>query len=115
MYGAKIFLDNYLETSADPNRPSKVDIGPFFSTFGSNWVEGYRLRLGAQTTGAFNKHWFLSGWVKYGFKDHKVKGEAKVAYSFNEKEKDLIAYPRKDISFSYVDGFTPPVITDYVP
>jgi len=108
LYGAKIFLDNYLETSTDPNRPSKVDIGPFFSTFGSNWVEGYRLRLGAQTTGAFNKHWFLSGWVKYGFKDHKVKGEAKVAYSFNEKEKDLIAYPRKDISFSYTRDIQSP-------
>ena len=108
LYGMKIFLDNYLETSVDPNRPSKVDIGPFFSTFGSNWVEGFRLRLGAQTTGAFNKHWFLSGWVKYGFKDKKVKGEAKVAYSFNEKEKDIIAYPRKDISFSYTRDIQSP-------
>ncbi len=101
LYGMKIFLDNYLETSADPNRPSKVDIGPFFSTFGSNWVEGFRIRLGAQTTGAFNKHWFLSGWAKYGFKDEKFKGEGKIAYSFNEKEKDIIAYPRRDITFSY--------------
>jgi hypothetical protein len=108
LYGMKIFLDNYLETSANPNRPSKVDIGPFFSTFGSNWVEGFRLRLGAQTTGAFNKHWFLSGWVKYGFKDEKFKGEARVAYSFNEKEKDLIAYPRRDISFSYTRDIQSP-------
>lgn len=108
LYVMKVFLDNYLETSANPNRPSKVDIGPFFSTFGSNWAEGFRLRLGAQTTGAFNKHLFLSGWGKYGFRDQKFKGEAKVAYSFNEKEKDLIAYPRRDISFTYTRDIQSP-------
>jgi hypothetical protein len=108
LYVMKVFLDNYLETSADPNRPSKVDIGPFFSTFGSNWAEGFRLRLGAQTTGAFNKHLFLSGWGKYGFKDHKFKGEGKIAYSFIEKEKDLIAYPRRDISFTYTRDIQSP-------
>lgn len=108
LYGMKIFLDNYLETSANPNRPSKVDIGPFFSTFGSNWAEGFRLRLGAQTTGAFDKHWFLSGWGKYGFKDEKFKGEGRVTYSFVEKEKDLIAYPRRDISFTYTRDIQSP-------
>ena len=108
LYVMKIFLDNYLETSADPNRPSKVDIGPFFSTFGNNWAEGFRLRLGAQTTGAFNKHWFLSGWGKYGFRDKKFKGEGKIAYSFIEKEKDIIAYPRRDLSFSYTRDIQSP-------
>ena len=108
LYVMKIFLDNYLETSADPNRPSKVVIGPFFSTFGSNWAEGFRLRLGAQTTGAFNKHLFLSGWGKYGFKDKKFKGEGKVTYSFIEKEKDLITFPRRDVSFSYTRDIQSP-------
>ncbi|MBO7069621.1 MAG: carboxypeptidase-like regulatory domain-containing protein [Bacteroidaceae bacterium] len=108
LYVMKIFLDNYLETSADPNRPSKIDIGPFFSTFGSNWAEGFRLRLGAQTTGALNKHWFFSGWGKYGFKDKKFKGEGKIAYSFVEKEKDIIAYPRRDLTFSYTRDIQSP-------
>lgn len=108
LYGMKVFLDNYLETSTDPNRPSKVVIGPFFSTFGSNWAEGFRLRIGAQTTGAFNKHLFLSGWGKYGFKDHKFKGEGKVTYSFIEKEKDLITFPRRDISFCYTRDIQSP-------
>ena len=108
LYGMKIFLDNYLETSTDPNRPSKVVIGPFFSTFGSNWAEGFRLRLGAQTTGAFNKHIFLSGWGKYGFKDKKFKGEGKITYSFIEKEKDLITFPRRDLTFSYTRDIQSP-------
>ena len=108
LYGMRIILDNYLETSADPNRPSKVVIGPFLSTFGTNWVEGFRLRVGAMTTGAFNKHLFLSGWAKYGFKDHKVKGEGKIAYSFIEKEKDIITYPRRDISFTFTRDIQSP-------
>ena len=108
LYGMKVFLDNYLETSTDPNRPSKVVIGPFFSTFGSNWAEGFRLRIGAQTTGAFNKHLFLSGWGKYGFKDQKFKGEGKVTYSFIEKEKDLITFPRRDLTFSYTRDIQSP-------
>lgn len=109
VYGMRVILDNYLETSTDPNKPSKVVIGPFFSTIGSNWAEGFHLRLGANTTGALHKHWFLSGWVKYGFKDKKVKGAVNVSYSFNEKEKDLIAYPIRVLSVSYTNDLGSPV------
>lgn len=109
VYGMRIILDNYLETSTDPNKPSKVIIGPFFSTIGTSWAEGFHLRLGAKTTGAFNKHWFLSGWVKYGFKDKKVKGSFNVSYSFNEKEKELIAYPIRVLSVSYTNDLQSPV------
>ncbi len=103
IYGMRIILDNYLETSTDPNKPSKVIIGPFFSMLGANWAEGFHLRVGAQTTGAFNKHWFLSAWVKYGFKDRRPKGFFELTYSFNEKEKEVIAYPIRILSFSYAN------------
>lgn len=108
IYGMRIILDNYLETSTNPNKPSKVLIGPFFSMIGSNWVEGFHLRLGAQTTGAFNKHWFMSGWVKYGFKDRRPKGFFELAYSFNEKEKELISYPIRTLSVSYANDIHTP-------
>ncbi len=108
IYGLRIILDNYLETSTNPNKPSKVIIGPFFSMFGTSWVEGFRIRLGAETTGAFNKHWFLKGWIKYGFKDHKVKGHAEVTYSFNEKEKQVHAYPIRTLSLSYTNDIQSP-------
>ncbi len=108
IYGMRVILDNYLETSTDPNVPSKVIIGPFFSSLGSNWVEGFYIRLGAQTTGAFNKHWFLSGWVKYGFKDKRPKGFFEVTYSFNEKEKEVIAYPIRTLSLSYANDIQKP-------
>lgn len=108
IYGMRIILDNYLETSTDPNKPSKVVIGPFFSMIGSNWAEGLHLRLGAQTTGAFNKHWFMSAWVKYGFKDRRPKGFFELTYSFNEKEKEVIAYPIRILSVSYANDIQSP-------
>lgn len=108
IYGMRIILDNYLETSTNPNKPSKVIIGPFFSMLGSNWTEGFYMRVGAQTTGAFNKHWFMSGWVKYGFKDQKPKGFFELTYSFNEKEKEVIAYPIRSLSVSYANDIQSP-------
>ncbi len=108
IYGMRVILDNYLETSADPNKPSKVIIGPFFSMFGSNWIEGFHMRVGARTTGALNKHWFLSGWVKYGFKDQRPKGLVELTYSFNEKEKEVIAYPIRTLSFAYANDIHSP-------
>lgn len=108
VYGMRVILDNYLETSTNPNKPSKFIIGPFFSMIGVNNAEGFHLRLGAQTTGAFHKHWFLSGWAKYGFKDRRPKGFFEVTYSFNEKEKEVIAYPIRTLSLSYTNDIQGP-------
>lgn len=108
IYGLRIILDNYLETSTNPNKPSKVIIGPFFSMLGHSDTEGFHVRLGAQTTGAFNKHWFMSAWVKYGFKDRRPKGFFELTYSFNEKEKEVIAYPIRTLSISYANDIQSP-------
>lgn len=101
LYGAKIILDNWLATNTDPTKKSKVMIGPFFSMFGTSWLEGFRIRVGAKTTAAFNKNWFLEGWTKYGFKDNKFKGHAGVTYSFIEKEGDVIDFPMQSLTVSY--------------
>lgn len=108
IYGGRIILDNYLETSTDPTKPSKVVIGPFMSTFGSSWIEGFRIRVGAQTMGALSKHWFLKAWGKYGFKDKRWKGFGEVKYSFNEKEKHVDDYPIRTLSFSYTNDIQSP-------
>lgn len=108
VYAMRVILDNYLETRTNPNKPSKFVIGPFFSMIGVNNAEGFHVRLGAQTTGAFHKHWFLSGWVKYGFKDQRPKGFLEVTYSFNEKEKEVIAYPIRTLSISYANDIQSP-------
>ena len=108
IYGMRVVLDNHLETSIDPNKPSKFVIGPFTSILGSNYTEGFHVKLGVQTTGALSKHWFLKGFVKYGFKDRKPKGEIELTYSFNEKEKEVIAYPIRTLSVSYANDIHSP-------
>ena len=39
IYGMRVILDNYLETSTDPNKPSKFVIGPFTSILGHSKAE----------------------------------------------------------------------------
>jgi hypothetical protein len=108
IYGMRVVLDNYLETSTNPNNPSKFVIGPFTSIVGSSWAEGFHVRLGLQTTGAFNKHWFVKAWAKYGFRDRRPKGHAELIYSFNEKDKVVIAYPIRTLSVSYTNDIQSP-------
>lgn len=108
IYGMRVVLDNYLETSINPNKPSKFVIGPFTSILGHSKAEGFHVRVGIQTTGALNKHWFLKTWFKYGFKDKRPKGYLELIYSFNEKEKDVIAYPIRTLSVSYANDIQSP-------
>ncbi|WP_240642172.1 DUF5686 and carboxypeptidase-like regulatory domain-containing protein [Nonlabens xiamenensis] len=49
------------------------DIGPVFSVFGFNEVEGLRLRGGGRTYFGANDPWRLEGYLAYGFRDDKVK------------------------------------------
>ena len=50
-----------------------LDIGPVFSVFGYNEVEGVRLRGGARTYFGQNDLWRVEGFVAYGFRDDKFK------------------------------------------
>ena len=101
LWVAKAFIENYVETSVRPDRPSKVDIGPVNSMIGSNFVEGFRLRACAQTTAHLHKHWFLKGALKYGFSDQRWKGLGEVTYSFTPKAYLPHEYPVRNLSFSY--------------
>ena len=86
LFVARAFIENFIETSKDPKRPSKVDIGPVNTTITTNSVDGLRLRLSAQTTANLHPNLFLKGYVAYGFKDNKWKGMGEVTYSVNKKE-----------------------------
>ncbi|MBQ0073778.1 MAG: carboxypeptidase-like regulatory domain-containing protein [Prevotella sp.] len=110
MTGFKAILENYIETTK-AGKPSKVDIGPVTSMISSNTIDGLRLRLAAQTTGALNRHFFLKGYVAYGFNSHKFhydldRKERKVyyggtaTYSFNKKSYSPDEFPMRNISIT---------------
>ena len=50
-----------------------MDIGPVFSIFGFNEVEGVRLRGGGRTYFGQNDLWRIEGFLAYGFRDDKFK------------------------------------------
>ena len=98
---AKAFIENFVETSVDPKKPSKVDIGPINTMFSHNFVDGFRMRLSAQTTANLNPHLFLKGYIAYGFSDKKWKGMGEVTYSFNKKAYLPREFPVNNLTFTY--------------
>lgn len=101
LFVGKAFIENFVETTTNPRNPSKVDIGPINTIFSQNFVDGFRLRASAQTTANFDPHFFMRGYVAYGFKDHEWKGLGEVTYSFNKKAYLPREFPVNNLTLSY--------------
>lgn len=108
LFVGKAFIENFVETSASPEHPSKVDIGPINTMITQNFVDGLRLRASAQTTANLNPHWFLKGYVAYGFKDERWKGMGEVTYSFNKKAYLPREFPVNNLTFTYSNDVMSP-------
>jgi len=52
---------------------NNFDFGPIYSTFGTNDVEGLRLRVGGRTYFGPNDKWRVQSYLAYGFKDNQFK------------------------------------------
>ena len=76
----------------------KFDIGPIFSTFGYNDVEGQRVRLGGRTYFGANDPWRIQGYTAYGFKDDKLKYGINARVMLNKKKRFIISFGnRRDV------------------
>lgn len=95
----KLLVENYVETGSEQT-PSKVDIGPVNTLLTSNFIDGLRTRISAQTTAALHPHLFLAGYYAYGWrsKRHYYKGE--LTYSLNRKEHLPTEFPMRYVSLS---------------
>ena len=101
LFVAKAFIENFVETSANPEKPSKFDFGPVNTIISKNFVDGFRVRLSGQTTANLNPHVFAKGYVAYGFKDKRVKGMGELTYSFNRKDYLPREFPVNNLTFTY--------------
>ena len=99
IFGAKALIENFVETG-DLNHPSKVDIGSVNTIFTSNFIDGFRTRISAQTTANLNKHWFFAGYYAHGWRSHKNYYNAEVTYSFNKKDYLPREFPKRTLTFS---------------
>lgn len=101
LWVGKAFIENFVETSIDPKHPSKLDFGPVNTTFSQNQIEGFKLRASAQTTANLSPHFFLKGYVGYGFKDRRWKGLGEATYSFIKKDYLPREFPVNNLTASY--------------
>lgn len=90
----KILMENYIETS----KKSKVDIGPVTSMVSSNFIDGLRLRFGAQTTGNLSRHLFWKGYVARGMKSKNTYYKGEMTWSLNKKKYTPEEFPKRNIS-----------------
>lgn len=104
---AEILISGYIPTGKD-RQSSKFDFGPMNTTFSSNELEGFRMRVGGMTTANLNPYWFASGYVAFGVKDRKWKYNVKLTHSFNKKEYHEGETPRNNLSLiQEYDVYTP--------
>ncbi len=72
----------------------KIEIGPYFTMYSFNGIEGSRIRLGARTSNSFSKKLMIEGYTAFGTKDLRFKYGGKVNYMFNKN-------PRRGLIFAY--------------
>lgn len=97
--GVRAFIENFVETGSQ-NHPSKVDIGPINTMISSNFIDGVRTRISAQTTANLNPHWFLSGYYARGWDSRKNYYKGELTYSFNKKEYLPREFPKRTLTFT---------------
>jgi hypothetical protein len=88
-----MLFKGYVPMGKKPYEENKFLVGPLNTMISHNSFEGWRVRAGGLTTAALDKHWFGFGYVAYGFDDAKVKGEAKLEYSFKPKKMHANEFP----------------------
>jgi hypothetical protein len=87
---------------------NKIDFGPMNTTFSSNEVEGFRIRVGGYTTSHFHPRIYLGGYAAYGMNDRRWKYRAQATYSFNDRDYHERESPVNNLSFTHeYDLYTP--------
>jgi len=72
----------------------KFELGPYFTTYSFNNIEGNRFKLGARTSNKFSTVFMPEAYLAYGTKDQEFKYFGKINYMFNKN-------PRRGLYVSY--------------
>lgn len=99
LFGMKVLIENYVETGGKTH-PSLVDIGPINTMVSTNFIDGMRTRLSAQTTANLNPRLFVSGYYARGWDSRKNYYKGQVTYSFNKKEYMPWEFPKRTLTFT---------------
>ena len=99
IFGLKAFIENFVETGSKKH-PSKVDIGPINTILTSNFIDGLRTRISAQTTANLDSNLFLRGYVARGWDSKKWYYKGDIIWSFNKKEYLPREFPQRTLTLS---------------
>ncbi|HEV7230668.1 MAG TPA: DUF5686 family protein [Bacteroidia bacterium] len=69
----KTWYDIVLTLAKGYKPVGNFEIGPYYSIFSTNRIEGGRIRLGGRTSDKFSKWYELNGYCAYGLKDEQFK------------------------------------------
>ncbi|WP_414617548.1 DUF5686 family protein [Dyadobacter sp. 32] len=75
------------------------EFGPFSSFYSFNAVEGSRLKVGARTSGLFNRRVVLDGYLAYGTRDHRTKYGLGMTVSLTDSS--IYRFPVRAVSVRY--------------
>ena len=99
IFGLKALIENFVETGSKKH-PSKVDIGPINTMLTSNFVDGFRTRISAQSTANLDSNFFFRGYVARGWGSKKNYYKGDIIWSFNKKEYLPREFPMRTLTFS---------------
>ncbi len=91
----------YIPLTGKPFEENEFLYGPLNTTASYNTIEGLRLRTGGLTTAALSPHWFGFGYLAYGCKDHKLKYDARLEYSFKHCKSHSNEFPMHKLMLEY--------------
>ena len=69
-----------------------LEIGPWFNWISANQWEGTRFRFDLGTNTGFNKNLYLHGYLAYGLKDKKLKGQAEAFWIVKREPKRIMLH-----------------------
>ncbi|MBL0341425.1 MAG: carboxypeptidase-like regulatory domain-containing protein [Bacteroidetes bacterium] len=74
----------------------KIELGPYFTFYSFNPVEGNRFRMGGRTSPKFSDRLRLEGYVAYGTRDQEFKYMGGFRYFLNTKPREAIGVRYKN-------------------
>lgn len=86
----RTFVDIVALVISGYHKIGKVELGPYFTTYSFNPIEGHRVRLGGRTSNDFSKRIELSAYGAYGFKDQKYKYGGGFKYFLSKQPRILL-------------------------
>lgn len=67
----------------------KIELGPYYTLYSFNPIEGNRFRIGGRTSDEFSSKFFLNGYLAYGTRDEKFKYSGGIKYMLSPKPRQF--------------------------